>query len=142
MANKRGKSSYKVERLRSLLSLQDQAAFSSFIQFSPPYSSIQAWFAERGHVVSLNGLHRWWRGTQLTGEEIRIVNALATHLDLRDGHRLHCTALKLTIIATSILDAHLNGKLANADPEFLVESQRELFFGTVELAKLSRSGSI
>jgi hypothetical protein len=73
---KPAKYSYKVNKLLSLLPPQEQDAFSSFVQFSPPYRDIQGWFLQRGHFVSINGIHRWWTATQPSLEEIKIVNAL------------------------------------------------------------------
>lgn len=139
---KRARYSYKVNKLLSLLSPQDQAAFNAFVQFSPSYASIQAWFGERNLKISINAICRWWSATQPSLEEIKIVNALAAHLDVKDFHRLHASTLKLAVIATNILDAHINGKLASADLNFLVERQRELTSGTLNHAIPSPGGWI
>lgn len=138
MASKRGKYHYKIDELRGLLSPQDLSEFDSLCQWNPTYASIRSWFALRGHKISINAIHHWWKANYPDRDEIKFMNALVDHLDIKDGHHLYASALKLAVMATSILDAHFKGKLANAEPKFLVESQKELFSGTVELAKLSR----
>lgn len=138
MASKRSRYHHKVDKLRGLLSPQDLIEFNALCQWNPTYASIQGWFALRGHQISLNAVYHWWKANYPDRDEIKFMNALVDHLDIKDGHRLHVSALKLAVMATSILDEHLSGKLASAEPKFLVESQRELFSGTVELAKLSR----
>jgi hypothetical protein len=128
--------------LCSLLSLQDRDAFRVLVQWNATYASIQGFFADRGHKVSINAVHHWWKATQPNLEETRILNALAEQVDVKDFHRLHGTALKLAVMATRILDEYINGKLANLDPQALADRQRELFTGALELAKLSRGGAI
>lgn len=139
---RRSKYSYKLNKLLSLLTPQEQEAFKAFVQFSPSYASIQAWFGERNLKISLNAISHWWSATQPSLEEIKIVNALADQLDVKDFQRLHMSALKLAVMATNILDAHISGKLASADLEFLLERQRELTSRTLKLAMVSRGGSI
>jgi hypothetical protein len=135
MASKRGKYHYKIDELRGLLSPQDLIEFNDLCQWNPTYASIRGWFALRGHKISINAIHHWWKANYLDREEIKFVNALVDHLDIKDGHRLHASALKLAVMATSILDAHFKGKLASADPKFLVERQREIFTRVVEVAR-------
>jgi hypothetical protein len=127
--------------LCSLLSLQDRDAFRVLVQWNATYASIQGFFADRGHKVSINAVHHWWRATQPDLEELQILNALAEQVDVKDFHRLHGTALKLAVLATRILDEHLTNKLASADSKFLMERHKELFTRTLELAKLSRGGA-
>jgi hypothetical protein len=122
---RRSKYSYKLNKLLSLLTHQEQDAFKAFVQFSPSYSAIQAWFGERNLKISINAISHWWSATQPSLEEIKIVNAFADHLDVKDFQRLHTSALKLAVMVINILDAHISGKLASADPEFLVQRQRE-----------------
>lgn len=135
MASKRGKYHYKIDELRGLLSPQDLTEFDSLCQWNPTYASIRGWFASRGHQISINAIHHWWKAHYLDRDEIKFINALVDHLDIKDGHHLYVSALKLAVMATSILDAHISGKLAIADPEFLVKSQRELFTRVLEVAR-------
>jgi hypothetical protein len=139
MPSRRGKYHYKVDQLRGYLSAQDRTAFDSLCQFNPTYASIQSWFAERGYKISVNAIHHWWCASYPDRDEIKIMNGLVAHLDVKDFHRLHASALKLAIIATNILDAHINGKLASADPSFLAERQRELCTRALELTRLQRT---
>lgn len=135
---RRSKYSYKLNKLLSLLTPQEQEAFKAFVQFSPSYASIQAWFAERNLKISLNAISHWWSATQPSLEEIKIVNALAAHLDVKDFQRLHASTLKLAVMAANVLDAHIDGRLTSADPKFLAERHRELTSGALELAMQSR----
>jgi murein DD-endopeptidase MepM/ murein hydrolase activator NlpD len=70
---RRSKYSYKLNKLLSLLTPQEQEAFKAFVQFSPSYASIQAWFGERNLKISLNAISHWWSATQPSLEEIKIV---------------------------------------------------------------------
>ncbi len=117
MASRRGKYHYEVDELCGRLSIQDRADFDHLCQWNPTYASIQTWLAQRGHKVSINAIHHWWKTNYPDCDEIKIVNALAAHLDVKDFHRLHGTALKLAVMATKVLDAHFSGKLASADPK-------------------------
>lgn len=135
MASKRGKYHYKLDQLRGLLTVKDLHEFDNMCQFNPSYTSIKSWFAVRGHQISINAIHHWWKANYLDRDEIKLMNALADYLHIEDGHRLHALALKLALVATSILDAHINGKLASAETKFLVESQKELFTRVLAVTK-------
>lgn len=135
MVSKRGKYPYKVDELRGLLTAEDLDEFDNMCRFNPSYTSIRSWFTVRGHQISINAIHHWWKANYLDRDEIKIVNALTDHLHIKDGHRLHASALKLAVMAANILDLHLSGKLASAEPKFLVESQRELFTRVLAVTK-------
>lgn len=136
MASKRGKYHYKIDQLRGLLTVKDLHEFDNMCQFNPSYTSIQSWLAVRGHKISINAIHHWWKANYLDRDEIKLMNALADHLEIKDGHRLYALALKLAVMATSILNAHISGKLVSTEPQTLIETQKELFAGVLELAKL------
>ena len=135
MASKRGKYHYKIDQLRGLLTVKDLHEFDNMCQFNPSYTSLQSWFAVRGHKISINAIHHWWKANYLDRDEIKLMNALADHLEIKDGHRLYALALKLAVMATSILDAHISGKLASAETKFLVESQKELLTRVLAVTK-------
>lgn len=135
MVSKRGKYSYKVDELRGLLTAEDLDEFDNMCRFNPSYTSIRSWFAIRGHQISINAIRHWWKGNYLDRDEIKIVNALIDHLGIEDKHRLHALALKLAVMATSILDAHISGKLSSTEPQTLIETQKELFANVLEVAK-------
>lgn len=91
MASKRGKYHYKIDELRGLLSPQELTEFNDLCHWNPTYASIRGWFALRGHQISINAIHHWWKAHYLDRDEIKFMNALVDHLDIKDGHHLYAS---------------------------------------------------
>jgi hypothetical protein len=136
MASRCRKRRHKVDKLRSLLNPQQQAAFDNLVLWNPTYASIQTWFAERGYKISVNAIHHWWKANYPDCNESKILRGLAMELEDFDK-RPYDSVLRLAITATGVLSDYCTGKLASAEPNTLMETQLELFAGVRSLSMLS-----
>ena len=136
MAYRCRKRRHKVDKLRSLLNPQEQAAFDNFVLWNPTYVSIQNWFGERGHQISINAIHRWWKANYPDCNESKILRGIAMELEGFDK-RPYDSVLRLAITATGILSDYCTGKLASVEPDALLETQLELLNGVRSLSMLS-----
>lgn len=137
MACRYHKRHHKVDRLLSLLTSQEQDAFNAFVQFGPSYSDIQAWLGSKGHKISVNGVHRWWKASFPSADESRILRGIAMELGQDFNKPPYNSVLRLVITAAQILCDHSTSRLTNVEPQMLLEKQLELFTGAREMAMLS-----
>lgn len=136
MASRSRKRRHKVDKLRSLLNPQEQAAFDNLVLWNPTYASIQTWFAQRGHKISINAIAHWWKANYPDCNESKVLKGIAMLLEDFDK-RPYDSVLRLVTMAAQVLTDHATGKLANLKPHTLMETQLELFAGVRSLSMLS-----
>lgn len=139
MASKCRKVHHKVDKLRGLLSPLEQAAFDNLVLWNPTYASIQTWFAQRGHKISLNAICHWWKANYPDHDESKILRGIALELGENFDRSPYSGVLRLATMAAQVLTDHATGKLANAHPHTLMKTQLELFAGVRSLSMLSQS---
>jgi hypothetical protein len=127
MASRRGKYHYKVDKLRGLLNPQEQAAFDNLVLWNPTYASIKNWFSDRGHQISINAIHHWWKANYPDRDESKILRGIAMELGQDFQEPPYGSVLRLVIAAAQVLSDYSTGRLASAEPHALMETQLELF---------------
>lgn len=137
MASKRGKYHYKIDKLRGLLSPQDLTEFDSLCQWNPTYASIRGWFALRGHKISINAIHHWWKASFLSAAESRILREISMELGQDFDQPPYNSVLRLVVTAAQILCDHSTSRLTNVEPQMLLKKHIELFAGAREMAMSS-----
>jgi hypothetical protein len=138
MASRCRKVHHKVDKLRGLLSPQEQAAFDNLVLWNPAYSSIQTWFAQRGHKISINAIAHWWRSNFPDSGESKILKGIAMELEDFDK-RPYDSVLRLVTMAARVLTDHATGKLGNEQLDRLMETQLELLTGMRSLQSMPKT---
>lgn len=137
MASRCRKRCHKVDALLSKLSTQDQAEFAALCRWNPTYASLQGWFLSRGHRISINALHHWWRSNFPDSGESKILKGIAMELGQDFDKPPYNSVLRLVVAAAQVLSDYSTGKLSKAEPHSLMEIQLELFNGLRSLSMVS-----
>lgn len=137
MGSRRGKYHHKVDKLRSLLNPQEQAAFDNLVLWNPTYASIQGWFAQRGHKISINAVHHWWKANYPDRNESKILRGIALALGKDFDNAPYNSVLRLAVTAAQVLTDYSTGHLSNAEPHTVMEKQLELLTGMLKLSMMS-----
>lgn len=137
MASRCRKRRHKVDKLRSLLNPQEQAAFDNLVLWNPTYASIQGWFAQRGHKISINAVHHWWKANYPDRNESKILRGIALALGKDFDNAPYNSVLRLAVTAAQVLTDYSTGHLSNAEPHTVMEKQLELLTGMLKLSMMS-----
>lgn len=138
MASRCRKRRHKVDALLSKLSTQDQAEFAELCQWNSTYTALQGWFLSRGHRISINALHHWWKASFPDSGESKILKGIAMELGQDFDKPPYNSVLRLAVTAAQVLSDYSTGKLDAAEPHTLMETQLELFALVRSLSMLSR----
>jgi hypothetical protein len=137
MASRCRKCHHKVDKLRGLLNPQEKADFDNFVLWNPTYASIQGWFAQRGHKISINAIAHWWKANFPDSGESKILKGISMELGRDFDKPPYNSVLRLAVTAAQVLSDYSTGKLSKAEPHSLMEIQLELFSGLRSLSMLS-----
>jgi hypothetical protein len=137
MVSRCRKRHHKVDKLRGLLNPQEQAAFDNLVLWNPTYASIQGWFAERGHKISINAIHHWWKANYPDSDETKVLKGIAMELRQDFDKPPYNRILRLVTMAAQVLTDHATGKLAGVKPDMLLEKQFKLLQGARNLVAMS-----
>lgn len=139
MASRCRKRRHKVDALLSKVSTQDQVEFAELCQWNPTYAALQGWFLSRGHRISLNAIHHWWRSNYPDCNESKVLKGIAMQLEDFDK-RPYDGVRRLVTMAAQVLADHTTGKLANTESHTLMETQLELFalVRSLSMSRLSK----